>query len=338
MPAISVLMPCYNAAGTLEEALSSLERQTLTDFEVISIDDGSTDHTLEILSAWSQKDHRFRVLSNPHTGIITALNTGLAACQAPLIARMDGDDFSHPERLLRQVSFLERYPEISVVGCLVSAFPISEVREGLRHYMEWINSLTTNAQIRRDIFIESPFVHPSVVFKRDCVQQAGGYQDRGWPEDYDLWLRLCLAGVHFAKVPETLFKWRETPLRLTRTDPRYSLENFLRAKTYYLAKGPLIGRDVVIIWGAGWMGRRLGKHLQELNIPLAAYADIDPHKIGSTRRGLPVLSPDELQSSWRQYTNPVVLAAVGTRSSRPIVRARFEMMGLLEEKDWWCLA
>ncbi len=331
-------MPCYNAAGTVGEALTSLERQSFSDFEVITVNDGSIDNTLQVLLDCSRRDHRFHVLSLPHAGIINALNAGLAACRAPLIARMDADDRSHPERLSRQTSFLDHHPEISVVGCLVSGYPSQEVQEGFRIYIEWLNSLTSNAEIRRDIFVESPLAHPSVTFRRECVEQAGGYQERGWPEDYDLWLRLYLAGAQFAKVPEVLLEWREDPQRLTRRDSRYSVENFLRAKAYYLARGPLAERDAVIIWGAGMMGRLLSKHLLQYKVPLVAFADIDPRKIGSTRRGLPILSPKELLSCLERHANPVILAAVGTRGARPIVRARFASMGLREEQDWWCVA
>ena len=81
--------------------------------------------------------------------------------------------------------------------------------------------------IAREIWIESPLAHPSVVMRRTCLERLGGYQDHGWPEDYDLWLRMHLAGERLAKVPEVLLDWREHPARLTRIDSRYAVENFL---------------------------------------------------------------------------------------------------------------
>ena len=130
-------------------------------------------------------------------------------------------------------------------------------------------------------------------------------------------------------------EWRERPDRLTRTDGRYSLENFLRAKAYYLARGPLVGRDAVIVWGAGMMGRRLAKLLARQCVPLVAFVDIDPHKIGRTRRCLPIISPEELLAWWGRYTNPAVLAAVGARGARPLIRHRLNQMGLCEGVHWW---
>jgi glycosyltransferase involved in cell wall biosynthesis len=322
----------------LGEALDSLACQTLRDIEVIAVDDGSVDATAAILQARAELDRRFHVITQPHTGLVEALNRGLRACQSPYIARMDSDDLCHPERLERQLAYLASHSEISVLGCKVAGFPPASVRQGYKLYIDWLNSLTTDVDIRREMFVESPLAHPSVVYRKDWVLRVGGYQDRGWPEDYDLWLRLYLAGARFAKVPEILLEWREHPARLTRTDGRYSVENFLRAKAYYLMQGPLSGREAVFIWGAGMMGRRLGKQLQRLDAPLTAFVDIDPRKIGSTRRGLPILSPPDLLRRWPNCSRPVLLVAVGTRGARPLIRQRLLESGLTEGEDWWFAA
>lgn len=334
-PTVSVLMPCYNTAGTIDEALSSLVAQTLGNFEVVAVDDGSTDATPERLAEWAGRFSHFRRLTIPHGGIVAALSAGLQACAAPLVARMDADDRSTPDRLARQATFLADHPEIDVVSCRVRGFPEGQVREGFTIYLDWLNGLMTDDDIRREMFVESPLPHPSVIFRRQAVLDAGGYEDHGWPEDYDLWLRLYLRGCHYAKLPETLLEWREHPQRLTRTDGRYSLENFLRAKAHYLARGPLQDRDGVLIWGAGMVGRRLSKHLLRQDLPLQAFIDIDPRKIGRTRRGLPVLSPETLMVWWRRYHRPALLAAVGARGARALIRKRLNSLGLIEGIDWW---
>lgn len=331
-------MPCFNAAETLAEALDSLAGQTFTNFEVVAVDDGSSDSSLQILQGQAGRDHRFRVISQPHGGIVAALNRGLEACRAPFVARMDTDDRAHPERFRRQVNFLDEHPQVAVVSCLVRGFPSEQVRQGFQVYLEWLNSLVTGSDILREMFVESPLAHPSVIFRREWVEKAGGYQDQGWPEDYDLWLRLYLMGAGFAKVPEYLLDWREHPARLTRTAERYSLENFLRAKAHYLVRGPLAGREAVILWGAGMTGRRLSKHLKREGAPLVAFVDIDPRKIGNTRRGLPILPPTELLDWWDRYVNPVLLAAVGARGARPLIRSHLEGLGLREGQDWWHVA
>jgi len=331
-------MPCSNVADTVDEAVESILAGTFPDFEIVAVDDGSTDATAGRLQAWSQREGRVRVLERGHAGIIPALNAGLAACRAPLVARMDADDRCHAERLERQVALLHAQPELALVGSLVEGFPAGGVRGGFQAYIDWLNHLVDHEAITREIFIESPLAHPSVMFRKRWVEQVGGYQERGWPEDYDLWLRLYLAGARFAKVPEVLLYWREHSDRLTRIDARYAVSQFLRAKAHYLMLGPLSERDAVIIWGAGQMGRRIAKHLDRAGAPLAAFIDIDPGKIGRQKRGRPVLPPEALPVELARHAQPVVLAAVGSRGARALIRERLSGMGLREGLDWWAVA
>lgn len=338
IPSVSVILPCYNAAQTLEETLESLAAQTHKDFEVLAVDDGSTDNTADILNRWAKRDSRFKCFSRPHEGVISASNAGMLASIAPYIARLDADDRAHPQRLEKQLAFLNANPNIALVSCLVKAFPEEDVGDGFRIYLEWLNALISDKDIRREIFVESPLPNPSVMIRREWMLRMGGYQDRGFPEDYDLYLRLYLAGARFAKIPEVLHEWREHPDRITHTDSRYSLENFLRTKAYYLARGPLKGRDAVIIWGSGMIGRRLAKQLERQDMPLVAFVDIDPKKIGRTRRGKPIIAPDELEKCWEQYQNPVILASVGSRGARKLIRERLNNFGYKEGMDWWAAA
>jgi glycosyltransferase involved in cell wall biosynthesis len=338
IPAVSVLMPCYNAAPFLPLALQSLSVQTWEDFEIVAVDDGSTDGTAALLGSWAHQESRLRVIYGQHAGIVETLNRGLAACQAPLVARMDADDWSHPRRLEKQVMCLQSRPEIDLLSCQVEGLPAGSLGRGFALYLEWANGLLEDAEIRREIFVESPLPHPSVVFRRRVVLEAGGYQEHAWPEDYDLWLRLYLTGARFARLPEVLLGWRDHPQRLTRCDVRYSLDQFFRLKAHYLQQGPLVGRDAVFIWGAGQMGRYLSRHLLAAGVPITAFVDIDPRKQLTTRRSRPVLSPDAWQSAWAGFPHPVLLVAVGTRGARTVLRPRLSNLGLLEGQDWWFAA
>ena len=302
------------------------------------MDDGSTDETAAILARWQAKDARFRLVRLPHAGIIPALNTGLAEARVDLIARMDADDKMHPTRLEKQAAYLEAHPEVTLVSSLVAGFPAGKLRQGFQHYIEWLNSLTSHEDICREMYVESPLCHPTVTFRKKTILDLGGYQEHGWAEDYDLWLRMAAAGLRFAKLPETLLEWREHPERLTRTDSRYSLENFIRAKAHYLAEGPLADRDVVFIWGAGMHGRRLSKHLLRAEVPVKAFVDIDPKKIGRTRRGRPIFSPADLPKWWGDSQNPALLAAVGAAGARELIRAQLDQLNLVEGQDWWAAA
>lgn len=337
-PIATVLLPAHNAASTLEAALETLFAQTFEHFDIVAINDGSTDQTGEILDVAARTDRRLHPLHISHLGLVGALNRGIAASRGTYIARFDADDLAHPERLAKQVSYLDEHPEIDAVGCLVHCFPDEAVAEGFRVYETWINSLVTPEEIAREIYIESPLVHPSVTVRRDRLVEVGGYAEHGWPEDYDLWLRLHTSGSRFAKIPEVLHEWREGESRLTRTDSRYSVENFIRAKAHYMMQGPLADRRQLIIWGAGQMGRRISKHLLREGAEILAFVDIDPNKIGNTRGGAPIISPDDLSKTIAAGDAPWVLAAVPSRGARALIRQNLNTLGLVEGNDYICVA
>jgi glycosyltransferase involved in cell wall biosynthesis len=338
MPSVSVILPCYNASDTLEVALDSLSRQTFGDYELIAVDDGSTDSTLQFLHSWAEKDSRIKVFSISHGGVIRAANLAISKCTGSFIARMDSDDRACQKRLELQYDYFGKNPETVVVGSLVRGFSDRPLKQGYRVYIDWLNSLVSNEDIRREIYIESPIASPSLMIRTSWILKMGGYQDNGWPEDYDLLLRLYDAGAVFAKVPEVLLEWRDHPKRITRTEKRYSVTNFLKAKAHYLVLGLLKDRDAVIIWGAGMMGRRIGKHLQDLKVPISAYVDIAPQKTGRKCRGKPIIFPDDLPKLWSGYSYPVILTAVSGQDARGAIRKRLMGFGLIEGVDWWAVA
>lgn len=333
---VSVLLPVRNAGPWLEDSLASLSRQALTSFEVIAVNDGSDDGSGALLDLWAERDTRFTAIHQPAMGLVAALNRGIEHCRAPLIARMDSDDISHPRRLEAQAGLLNARPDVGVVSCRVRHFPSHRVARGFQLYEEWLNSLKTHEEMKRARFIESPVAHPSVMVRRELLIEIGGYRDVGWAEDYDLWLRLMDSGATFAKVDQTLFFWREHSERLTRTDPRYSVPSFLRCKAHFLAQGPLADTGRVVLWGAGQTGRRLSKFLMDEGVEIERVVDIDPAKIGGTLRGIPVIAPKDLPKYLDNDT--VVLAAVASRGARNLIRERLVDLGLEEGKTFWCAA
>ncbi len=329
-------MPVRNAAPWLEHSLASLTRQTLSDIEIIAVDDGSGDESGDLLDRQAERDPRLTVIHRPAQGLVTALNHGLSHCRAPLVARMDADDISHPRRLELQAVLLDTRPDVGVVSSLVHHFPWRRVAKGFRLYQDWLNSVTTHTEMARERFVESPVAHPSVMMRREVLTRVGGWRDVGWAEDYDLWLRCFQAGTVFHKIGRPLFFWREHGERLTRTDSRYSVPSFLRCKAHYLVRGPLAHAERVILWGAGQTGRRLSKFLMEEGLEIAAVVDIDPTKIGRTMRRIPVIAPEELADHLGSDT--VVLAAVASWGARELIRGRLKALGLEEGRTFWCVA
>ncbi|MCP4205154.1 MAG: glycosyltransferase [bacterium] len=338
-PRLSVLLPVRNAASYLDTCLASLAEQSLRDFEIIAIDDCSADGSEEILASWRRQEPRLRTIQGSGTGLVSALNLGLEHCATDLIARMDADDRAHPNRFLLQAALFEEQPDLAVAACQVEHFSNRGVGQGLRVYERWLNSLLSHEDMRRERFVESPVPHPAVMYRRAVVEAAGGYRDVGWPEDYDLWLRLFEAGHHFAKVPEVLHFWRDRSDRLTRTDSRYAVERFLECKAEHLMLGPLRNCRELIVWGAGQTGRRLTKHLLRRSAPLTSFLDIDPAKWGRTVRGVIVEAPPALDRiTTRSGAGTVILAAVSSRGARAKIRTALDGRGLREGENYWCVA
>jgi len=331
-----VLLPVRDAGPHLDACFASLERQTLSDFEVVAVDDGSSDGSSDRLDSWASARPWLRVLHQRPAGLVSSLNRGLAACRGPLVARMDADDICHPRRLELQTALLAAHPEVGVVSCLVRHYPRAALGEGAVRYEAWLNGLRSHEQMARERFVESPLAHPSATVRRDMLVAAGGYRDCGWPEDYDLWLRLFEEGVRFAKVERPLHFWREHGARLTRRDARYSTDAFLRCKARHLALGPLSGGRPAVVWGAGRTGRSLARLLLDGGAEITAFIDIDPRKIGGVARGRPVLAPAALPGVLAG--DAVVLAAVASRGARGLIRSRLVELGLAEGEGFWCVA
>ena len=334
MPRIAVLLPARNAAATLRAAVSSILRQTERDLAVVCVDDGSTDGTLALLEELAGRDRRVVVVRGPGEGIARALGRGLARCDAAHVARMDADDVAHPARLALQRAALEAEPSLAAVGSQVALFPRAAVRAGMDRYAAWLNALVTPALVERDLLVEAPLVHPAATIRRDALEAAGGWRDGPFPEDYDLWLRLSAAGGRLSNLPRVLLRWRESPGRLTRKDPRYALERHVALKCGHLARAVLPGRTEVALWGAGETGRAFAAALEREGIRVVLFVEVDRKKIGRTVRGAPVVSFEEVE---RARGLPL-LVAVGAPGARGLIRAELGRRGFEELRDFRCVA
>ncbi len=331
MPLVSVLLPYRNAANTLREALTSILAERDVPLELVATNDGSTDEGPQIVAAMAASDPRVVALSTGGVGIARALAYAHANARSPLLARMDADDISLPGRLGAQVDLLKTNPRLGVVGTRVEPFPAEQVAEGLVRYVAWQNSLVTPEDHAREIFIEAPICHPTVMLRREALEAVGGFRDVVWAEDYDLWLRLHAAHYEIAKVPQILFRWRHHGGRATFRDGRYSLEMFTQARAHYLA--PRIQNDgrALFVWGAGPTGKRLMRALEKSGVRASAFVDIDPNKIGRTARGSPIVAPQTIDK-----TKHLVVVAVGVRGARDEIRPFLVGRGFVEGRDFVC--
>jgi glycosyltransferase involved in cell wall biosynthesis len=332
-PEVSVLLPYRDVAATIDEALGSLLAQRGVALEVIAIDDGSRDEGPARVARLAASDRRVVMTASGGVGIAGALALGARAARTPLLARMDGDDVCHPERLARQLALLASDERLAAVGTRVAAFPDAAVADGLRRYVAWQNSLVSAEDHARQLFVEAPLCHPSVVLRREALERVGGWRDIDGPEDYDLWLRLDASGYRMAKVPEVLLGWRHRVGRASFTDARYALERFRDLKAPHLARRlRALGRPVAV-WGAGPTGKRLARALEPHGCRAGRFIDIDPRKIGGRARGVEVVAPQALVRGAE-----TVVVAAGAAGARDLIRARLDEAGFREGDDYLCAA
>ncbi len=340
-PLVSVVLPVRDAAGTVGRAIASIQAQTLHDWELVVVDDGSIDGTADVLAARARSEPRLRVLRRPAEGLVPALNAGLAAARGEFVARLDADDEALPDRLAAQVEFL-RAPaqrEVGVAGCLVEHAGDRAAQSGYALHVDWLNTLVTPEAIALNRFVEAPVAHPSVLFRRELVARHGGYRAGDFPEDYELWLRWLDAGVRFAKVPRVLLRWHDPPARLSRRDPRYAPEAFFRLKAGWLARwlraegiGLAGSARPLWVWGAGRPTRKRAAHLEAHGVRIAGYIDVDLKKftpaLGGT--GVPVVGPESLPPAAESF----VLGCVSTRGARDLIRGELARRGRVEGRDF----
>jgi glycosyltransferase involved in cell wall biosynthesis len=334
-PTISVLLPFRNATDTLPRALLGLLASSEPNIEVLAIDDGSSDDGPQRVQTWAARDARLRLIEGTGKGLVAALNVGLKHVRGDFVARMDADDISHPLRLQKQHQRLVRDPSIGVVATRVRAFADEgTVGEGLQRYIEWQNGLLSPDDHQRELFVEAPICHPSVMMRREALQHVGGYRETDGPEDYDLWLRLDAAGVRFAKLPEVLLAWRHDASRTTFRDPRYALTQFRAAKAPFLTKRVrAAGKSRVVMWGAGPTGRKLARELEDSGLCCELFIDIDPRKIGRRTRGATIAEASALDAD-----RDAVIVAVGARGARDLIRPELHGRGFREGVDYWFAA
>jgi glycosyltransferase involved in cell wall biosynthesis len=260
---VSVVVPVFNGAKTVCAALDSIVAQTFSDWDIVVVDDGSEDNTLILLQEYTRRCARIQVLQNvENKGLPTSLNRGWRHASGPLIARMDADDISTPDRLERQVGFLTANPEISVLGGAAEFVSASGHRIGLCRRPE------SHEEIAARMYWEIPFIHPSVMVRKAFYTEMGGYDESlvTTGEDNDLWLR-GYRRFRYANLPAVLVRYTAVMKQSFKVDAE---------RSYVLARAAVRERAIIPLLVAAprpllaHAARRLGVRLPNAsNWPLA---------------------------------------------------------------------
>jgi len=332
-PRTSILLPVFDAGETLSTCLRSIQRQTDPDWECVVVDDGSSDRGIRVAREFAATDARFQLFVRPHRGLVSTLNDGVAHCRGRFVARMDADDWMHRDRIAAQCAALEGDSTLAAVGCRVRLFPRRDLRDGMRAYERWLNTIASPQDIRAEAFVECPIAHPTLMIRREILI-AHPYRDCGWAEDYDLVLRLIAAGCALDVVPRRLLAWRDGPQRLSRTSEIYSIDRFTACKAAHLANSFLANSNDYALWGYGGTGRCLQNALRQCGKRPSAILELHPGRIGNAIAGAPVVHPTE----WLRAPQHRLVVSVAGARARAEIRELLDHAGLSDGIDYVCAA
>lgn len=246
-PSVTVLLPVYNGAADVEQAVCAILAQTYVDFELLIINDGSKDNSGDVLDRLD--DPRIRVIHQENRGLAATLNRGLELAKGRYIARQDQDDVSHPQRLEKQFAYMEAHKDCGLLGTAAEIW-VEDTPTDRVHVHP-----VDHATLSFDLIFNNPFVHSSVMLRKDIVLELGGYSTdpmRQPPEDYELWSRMARR-CSVANLPDRLLVYREMPQSMSRTGPNPFLDKLVTicAENLALANG-LSGPDRVCVDAAAF--------------------------------------------------------------------------------------
>jgi len=299
-PLVSVVLPVYNCPDYVDAAVRSILDQTFENFELILIDDGSTDATPAVLSGYA--DPRIKLITQANRGLAATLNRGVELARGRYIARQDQDDISLPERLAKQVAFLEAHPRCALIGTWAQIWLENTATDRVHRHP------SDNSGLQFELLFNNPFVHSSVMLRKAALVVVGGYstdRNRQPPEDYELWSRIARE-YEVANIPEVLHTYREVKGSMSREGVSPFLNHLVTLCAENIA----------------WAAQRSASDPQVVN--LAALIHGAPHRL----QGKPQFS--DMHSILRRATIRVVAEP---ESARFVKEARARVDAL--RYRWW---
>ena len=313
-PMVSILMTTRNAGHFIQATLDSIIAQSYQNWELIAVNNQSTDLTLTILKGYAKKDNRIKVYTNPGlTEIIPGLQYAFSQSHGRFITRMDSDDLMPPNKLENLVTLLTEKGAGYLATGRIKHFSDQHVLDGFRRYDTWLNQLMVSSGHYREIYREC--VIPSscwMVHRQDFIK-CGGFGRMVYPEDYDLCFRFYYQGMKITASSEILHLWREHPDRISRIDSRYKDQLYYDLKLYYFLKLDWDRNANLVLWGAGKKGKKLALKLRDHGVKFTWVCD-NKKKIGHHIYNIPLHGPETLG----QDVHWQILIAVSSREKEDI--------------------
>jgi glycosyltransferase involved in cell wall biosynthesis len=288
-------MPVKNTSTYLEECLNSIHHQTYKNWELLAVDDNSTDDSLEILTNYSIKDNRIKVFKNNGNGIIPALQLAYSKSSGQFITRMDSDDIMVDDKLFVMVNQLIENGTGNIALGLVRYFSDEGIGEGFSRYEQWLNGLISKGDSFKEIYKECVIPSPCWMIHREDFEKCGGFSHNVYPEDYDLAFRFYENKLKCLPAAKVLHQWRDYPTRTSRIHEHYADSSFIEIKLQHFLKLDYDTSKTLVVWGAGKKGKLTAELLLKKNIPFYWICD-NPKKIGKDIYNQKLLSFTELEN------------------------------------------
>ena len=327
---VSIIIPFKNTAHFLPECLDSIVNQTYREWEVLAVNDHSTDKSFELLTSYSQKDDRIKVFQNTGNGIIPALQTAYAHSSGQFVTRMDSDDIMEPHRLEVMVKSLIENGQGHVAVGQVKYFSNRGISNGYERYEKWLNRLTSEGNNFDEIYKECVIPSPCWMTHRADFEQCDGFNPKRYPEDYDLTFRFYEHGFKIVPCNQILHLWRDYDTRTSRTHEHYAQNYFLDIKLHYFLKLDCDMSRPLVVWGAGFKGKKIAKGLKKQDLKFTWLCD-NPKKIGKKIYGKELVHFDELQN----LINPQSIITVANEDAQKEIRRYFTELNQNPMQDYF---
>lgn len=264
---VSLILPVKNEEKYISECIRSIQNQTLHHWQLVIVDDHSSDNTLNIITEIAKCDHRIEILKNKGEGVVNALNTGWAKAKGHLIGRVDGDDIYPAKRLEQMSEKLLESPGKTVVTGLVKYFSKSSISEGYKKYEMWLNELNIGGLHRQNIYRECVIASPNWLARTEYFTKIGGFGGLEMPEDYHLVFRFYENDFKITSLKTVTLEWRDHDRRTSKTSSNYSQETFFKLKIRHFLKIDYIKSSTLVVWGSNLKSKLVTKILSENGIP-----------------------------------------------------------------------
>ncbi|MCH8032929.1 MAG: glycosyltransferase family 2 protein [Bacteroidetes bacterium] len=327
---ISIVMPAKNAEAYITECIKSILEQEEVDWELIVVNDNSTDGTKAIVEDFTKKDRRISIFDNQGDGIISALKTGYRHVKGAYITRMDADDIMPVCKLKELKSELIKVGKGGLSTGLVKYFPSEKIGEGYKKYEAWLNNLCKSNNHFNEIYKECVIASPCWMIHKEDFDEIGAFDSTMYPEDYELVFRFYKKGLNISASDQVLHLWRDHPDRASRNHENYAIPYFFELKMTYFLELDFDKSKELIVWGTGEKGKIIANILQSKGIEFSWMCD-NERKFGVDIKGVIIESFGEIKN--RKYFKLII--AVAQRDAQAKIRAFLKGCNLIQNEDYF---